>query len=99
MVTQEAVIEALQEVYDPEIPISVVDLGLIYGVEVDGDQVKIKMTMTMPGCPMHSFMTAEAKNKVEALEGVKEARVELVWDPPWTPARISPEIKKRLGFA
>ena len=99
MVTQEAVIEALKEVYDPEIPINVVDLGLIYGVDVISDKVHIRMTMTMPGCPLHSLMTSEAKRRVEALEGVTEAQVELVWDPPWTPARISSEMKNKLGFA
>lgn len=97
MVTEEAVMEALSQVYDPEIPISVVDLGLIYGVDIQGDRVHVKMTMTTPGCPLHAVMTSEAKIRVLALEGVSEAEVELVWDPPWTPERISDNLKREMG--
>ena len=98
MVTKEAVMEALGKVYDPEIPISVVGLGLIYDVRIDGGRVEVDMTMTMPGCPMHALMTREAKERVEALEGVEEAVVKLVWDPPWSPAKMSAEARKKLGF-
>lgn len=99
MVNKEKVIEALRVVYDPEIPINVVDLGLIYDVEIEGGKVTVEMTMTMPGCPMAGLMFAEAKRKVAQLEGVEEVEVKPVWDPPWTPARISAEARVRLGLA
>lgn len=89
IVSKDEVIEVLKTVYDPEIPINIVDLGLVYGVEVKGDQVHIKMTLTTEGCPMGEVIAWDVKQKVEAIEGIKEADVELVWDPPWTPDRIS----------
>ena len=98
MVTEDQVWSALKEVNDPEIPVNIVDLGLIYGVTVDGDKVHVKMTMTAPGCPMHSFMTRDAKQRVEKLEGVKEAEVELVWEPRWTPERLTEDGRKALGW-
>lgn len=97
MVTEETVMEALSQVYDPEIPINVVDLGLIYGVDIKGDKVHVKMTMTTPGCPLHGVMTSEAKMRVLALDGVNDAEVELVWEPAWTPDRISDRVKSELG--
>lgn len=96
IVTKKEVIEVLKTCYDPEIPINIVDLGLVYGIEVKGDQVHIKMTLTMPGCPMGELITENVKRKVEAIEGVKEAEIELVWDPPWTPDKISEEAMKRI---
>ena len=96
IVTKEEVIEVLKTCYDPEIPINIIDLGLVYGVEVEGDLVHIKMTLTMPGCPMGELIIENVKRKVEAIEGVKEAKIELVWDPPWTPERISEEAMKRI---
>jgi len=98
MVTEEQVWSALKEVYDPEIPVNVVDLGLIYGVKVDGEKVHVQMTMTARGCPMHTFMTRDAKQKLEKLEGVREAEVELVWDPPWTPEKLTEAGRKALGW-
>ena len=98
MVTKQDVMKVLKECYDPEIGISLVDLGLIYDVEVKGDKVHIKMTLTTPGCPMHMMMTEDVKEKVGKIKGVKEVNVELVWDPPWTPDRMSKEAKKMLGF-
>jgi len=99
LVTKEAVLAALEQVYDPEIPINVVDLGLVYDIDVQGDRVHVKMTMTTPGCPLHGLMTSEAKMRVQALEGVDEAEVELVWDPPWSPERMSAAAKQRLGWS
>jgi len=96
IVTKEEVIEVLKTCYDPEIPINIIDLGLVYGVEVKEDRVHIKMTLTMPGCPMGELIIENVKRKVEAIEGVKEAKIELVWDPPWTPDRISEEAMKRI---
>jgi len=98
VVTKQDVMKVLKECYDPEIGISLVDLGLIYDVEVKGDKVHIKMTLTTPGCPMHMMMTEDVKEKVGKIKGVKEVNVELVWDPPWTPDRMSKEAKKMLGF-
>jgi len=98
--TKEQVMEALGTVYDPEIPgISIVDLGLIYNVDVaEGGNVKVKMTVTAPGCPMGQFMAEMAKKAVEKLEGVSSAQVDVVFDPPWTPDLISDKAKKQLGF-
>ena len=98
MVTKQDVMKALKECLDPEIGINVVDLGFIYDVKVDENKVHIKMTLTTPGCPMHAFMVQDVREKVKALKGVKEVNVELVWDPPWTPDRMSDEVKKKLGF-
>lgn len=98
MVTEQDVLTALRECYDPEIPINVVDLGLIYGVEVQGEKVHVKMTMTFPGCPMHAFLSQEAQGRLLQIPGVKEAEVEIVWDPPWSPELITEEGKKQLGW-
>ena len=96
MVTEEDVMEVLRTCYDPEIMINIVDLGLVYGVDVEGEKVHVEMTLTTPGCPMYEFMAENVKQKVEAMEGVKEVVVELVWEPPWTPDRMSEETKKKL---
>ena len=96
IVTKEEVIKVLKTCYDPEIPINIIDLGLVYGIEVERDRVHIKMTLTMPVCPMGELIIENVKRKVEAIEGVKEAKIELVWDPPWTPERISEEAMKRI---
>ena len=98
MVTMEDIMKALKECYDPEIPVNVWDLGLIYDVAVDGDKVHVKMTLTAPGCPMHSFISREVKEKIQSVSGVKEATVEVVWDPPWSPDKMSPEAKAQLGM-
>ena len=98
MVTKEQVYEALQDCYDPEIPVNIVDLGLIYDVEIDGDKVAVKMTLTAPGCGMGTMIAADAKQKISALEGVVDATVDLVWDPPWNPSMIKDEAKQRLGI-
>ena len=98
MVTMEDIMKALKECYDPEIPVNVWDLGLIYDVAVDGDKVRVKMTLTAPGCPMHSFISREVKEKLQRVSGVKEATVEVVWDPPWSPDKMSQEAKAQLGM-
>ena len=97
MVTMEEIVKALKECYDPEIPVNVWDLGLIYDVNVDGDNVHVKMTLTAPGCPMHAFISQEVKEKLQSISGVKEATVEVVWDPPWSPDKMSPDAKAQLG--
>jgi FeS assembly SUF system protein len=98
MATKQDVMKVLKECYDPEIGISIVDLGLIYDVQINKDKVNIKMTLTSPGCPMHSFMINDVEENVKKIKGVKEVKVELVWNPPWTPDRMSKEAKKKLNF-
>ena len=93
----------LRTCYDPEIPINIVDLGLIYDVRIvavaqGGHVVTVKMTLTTPGCGMGAMIAAEARHKLSGLPGVKEANVEVVWDPPWSPEMISLEGKERLGM-
>lgn len=98
-VTEEAVAAALNEVYDPEIPfVNVVDLGLIYETRIDAGKVDIDMTLTAPGCPMAAMIANLIKEAVEGVEGVDEANVNIIWDPPWDPSRMTEEGKKRLGF-
>lgn len=97
--TEEQVLEKLKECYDPEIPhVNIVDLGLIYGVRIAGDRVQIDMTLTARGCPMSQPMAENAKRKVEELEGVTEATVNIVWDPQWTPDRVTEDGKRALGW-
>jgi len=99
LVTKEDVIKALKKVYDPEIPVNIVDLGLIYGIEIKDNSVNIKMTMTAPGCPLGFLLVDMVKEAVkEEIPSVKEINVKLVWDPPWTPERMSEEAKRLLGF-
>lgn len=97
MPTEEQVMGKLREVMDPELGINVVDLGLIYGVEVKGKDVSVRMTFTTPACPLLNFLVQNVEDKVKELE-VGEVRVELVWDPPWTPERMSPQAKEQLGM-
>ena len=99
MPTEQQVFQALRNCYDPEIPLNIVDLGLVYQVHIEGDQVAIKMTLTAPGCPLHATISRSVQQEVEKVEGVKQARVEVVWQPPWTPDRMSPEAKKKLGWS
>jgi len=94
----EEIVKALKECYDPEIPVNVWDLGLIYDVSVDGEKVHVKMTLTAPGCPMHTFISQDVKEKLQSISGVKEATVEVVWDPPWSPDKMSPQAKAQLGI-
>ncbi|MDE0344129.1 MAG: iron-sulfur cluster assembly protein [Deltaproteobacteria bacterium] len=98
MVTKEQVYEALQDCYDPEIPVSIVELGLVYDVEVADDTVEVKMTLTAPGCGMGGMIAANAESLIREIPGVKDASVDLVWDPPWDPSRISEEARQKLGI-
>lgn len=98
-ITKEAVIEALKNVYDPEITsVSIVDLGLIYDVQVNDGNVDVKMTLTAQGCGMGPMIADNATQAVYTVPGVKQANVELVWEPPWTPERITEDGKKALGW-
>lgn len=99
MTVQKAeVFEALKQVYDPEIPADIVNLGLVYEVLVDDDRVVVKMTTTAPGCPVGNYIVAQAKRTIERLEGVKEIDIELVYDPPWQESMITEEGRRMLGW-
>lgn len=99
MVTKEDIITVLKECYDPEIPINIWDLGLVYDISIAEDNVGIKMTLTAPGCMMGGMIAEEVKAKLKALNGVKDAKVDLVFDPPWTPDKMSEEAKAQMGIA
>jgi FeS assembly SUF system protein len=93
------VIDALQTCYDPEIPVNIYELGLVYGIDIsDSSDVRINMTLTAPNCPVAASLPLEVESKVAAIAGVRTARVELVWDPPWNPERMSEGAKLQLGF-
>jgi metal-sulfur cluster biosynthetic enzyme len=98
MVTNEQVYEVLRNCYDPEIPVNLVDLGLIYGVKVDDDKVNVVMTLTARGCPAHSFISEQVKQEVAKIAAVKSASVQVVWDPPWDISRLSEAARKQLGM-
>lgn len=97
-ITETSIYDALRECYDPEIPVNLVDLGLIYDVKIIDEWVGVKMTLTSPGCGMSGMISQNVRNKVLALPGVKEADVRIVWQPAWTPAMMSDEAKKKLGM-
>ena len=92
------VIQALREIYDPEIPVNIYDLGLIYGVDIADDHVVVTMTLTTPHCPVAESMPAEVEIRVGSVPGVGSAEVNLVWDPPWDPQKMSDEAKLELGM-
>ena len=95
----EAVIEALKDIYDPEIPVNIYDLGLIYDVEITAEHhALIKMTLTTPHCPVAESMPGEVELRVGAVPGIGDAEVELVWDPPWDPQKMTDEAKLELGM-
>lgn len=95
----ESVIDALREIYDPEIPVNIYDLGLIYGVDVSPDaDVMVTMTLTTPHCPVAESMPGEVELRVSSVPGVRDAEVNLVWDPPWDPAKMSDEARLELGM-
>jgi FeS assembly SUF system protein len=95
----ERVIDALRTVYDPEIPVNIFELGLIYKVDIDDDsRVNIEMTLTSPACPVAGTLPDEVRDKVEGVEGVSGASVEVVWDPPWHPGMMTEEAQLELGM-
>lgn len=98
-VTKETVLEALKRVYDPEIPVDIVNLGLVYEVAIDARRVRVKMTTTSPGCPVGDFIAAEVERALRKIEGVEGVGVDLVWDPPWSPELMSAEARKALGYS
>ena len=95
----EAVIDALKEIFDPEIPVNIYDLGLIYAVDVTSDgHVAVTMTLTTPHCPVAESMPGEVELRIGAVPGVRDAEVNIVWDPPWDPAKMSDEARLELGM-
>ena len=96
-VSQANVDEALRSVYDPEIPVNLMDLGLIYGVDIDDDRVRITMTLTAPGCGMGPVLVDDVKERVHKVPGVREVEVDLVFDPPWSRDMMSEEAQLELG--
>jgi len=98
-VTEEQVYAALKKCMDPEIPVNVVDLGLIYGVKVaDGKDVDIKMTMTTRGCPLHDTLVSDVKRYVGKVNGVGNINVDIVWDPPWSLEKMNQDVREKIGF-
>ena len=93
------IVEACRTVYDPEIPVNIYDLGLIYGVEVDDESdVTVTMTLTTPHCPVAETMPAEVELRAASVPGVRDAEVNLVWDPPWGPDKMTDEARLELGM-
>ena len=97
-IPESAILDALRQCYDPEIPVNLVDLGLIYDIKIIDDWVGVKMTLTSPGCGMSGMISQNVRTNVLKVPGVKDADVRIVWEPAWTPARMSPEAKKKLGM-
>lgn len=107
-ITEQDVLSALKSCYDPEIPVNIVDLGLIYSVnfaaaaaesaDVAKQDVTVDMTLTSPGCPEHVNISAQVKSRIEQLPGVGNCTVNVVWSPVWTPERLSPDARKQLGI-
>ncbi|MDP6666780.1 MAG: metal-sulfur cluster assembly factor [Dehalococcoidia bacterium] len=95
---QETVIEALKDVYDPEIPVNVVDLGLIYTVEVADGDVHVEMTLTAPGCGMGPYIAQQAEWRIAEIDDVEDVQVDIVFDPPWIPDMITDDGKRLLGI-
>ncbi|MDQ3888024.1 MAG: PqqD family peptide modification chaperone [Thermoproteota archaeon] len=98
-VTEEQVYAALKKCMDPEIPVNIVDLGLIYGVKVAGGKdVDIKMTMTTRGCPLHDTLVSDVKRYVGKVNGIGNINVDIVWDPPWSLEKMNQDVREKLGF-
>jgi metal-sulfur cluster biosynthetic enzyme len=106
---EQDILDALKDVYDPELPVNIVDLGLVYRVKVEPDpdvpgmlpkqKVSIDLTLTSPGCPSHKQIAEQIRNRLAGFQELSGSEVNLVWEPKWSPARISPEAQKKLGIA
>ncbi|MGH7903956.1 MAG: metal-sulfur cluster assembly factor [Candidatus Dormibacteraceae bacterium] len=98
-ITEDQVMETLRECFDPEIPVNIVDLGLIYGIDIHEDsQIDVRMTLTALGCPMAGEVMGDVRDHLLAIPGVKDAHVEIVYDPPWTPDRMTEDARWELGM-
>ncbi|MGD8999781.1 MAG: iron-sulfur cluster assembly protein [Granulosicoccaceae bacterium] len=99
MITQNQIMEALSQVVDPELGVNIVDLGLVYGVEVQDGEVRVAMTLTTPGCPLMGPLLNMAEAAIrQAVPAVTSVKIEVVWDPPWDPSRMSEAAKRQLGL-
>lgn len=98
-ISKEAVYEHLRECYDPEIPVNIVDLGLVYNLKIVGPAVEVTMTLTSIGCPVGPEVMAEVEERVREVEGVEQCTVALTFDPPWSPARMTEDARWELGMA
>lgn len=97
--SEQTVLELLSAIPDPELGIGIVDLGLIYGIDIKGQNVRVEMTMTTPACPLHAHLRQSIEDKIQTrLPGVGAVEVVLVWDPPWHPMLMSPDARRRLGW-
>jgi FeS assembly SUF system protein len=96
---KDRIVEVLKTVYDPEIPVDIYELGLVYDIEIDKDaKVRIVMTLTSPGCPVAVSLPLEVEHKAKAIEGIGDVNVDVVWDPPWTPDRMSEAARLELNM-
>tara|TARA_B100000700_G_scaffold331447_1_gene464260 strand:+ start:6643 stop:6957 length:315 start_codon:yes stop_codon:yes gene_type:complete len=98
LLNEEIIYEALKDVYDPEIPVNIVDLGLVYGVEIKDKDVKVNMTLTFAGCGMGPYIAQQAEWRIAEIEEVDDVEVDLIFEPPWNPDMISEDGKKELGI-
>ncbi|HSX18633.1 MAG TPA: metal-sulfur cluster assembly factor [Candidatus Saccharimonadales bacterium] len=98
LISQEQIIDKLRECLDPELGLNIVDLGLVYGVNVEGSSVNVLMTLTTPGCPLDSYFTKDITSRLKSLKGISDVSVELTFEPPWNPAKMSDESMDLLGF-
>ncbi|MCH2480518.1 MAG: iron-sulfur cluster assembly protein [Flavobacteriales bacterium] len=98
LLNEKQIYEALRDVYDPEIPVNIVDLGLVYGVDIEESDVKVKMTLTFAGCGMGPYIAQQAEWRIAEIDDVDDVEVDIVFEPPWNPEMISEEGKKELGI-
>ena len=98
LLNEKLIYEALRDVYDPEIPVNIVDLGLVYGVDIEESDVKVKMTLTFAGCGMGPYIAQQAEWRIAEIDDVDYVEVDIVFEPPWNPEMISEEGKKELGI-
>lgn len=98
MVSHEQIIEKLRGCLDPELGLNIIDLGLVYGVNIEGSRVNVTMTLTTPGCPLDSYFTKDITARLKSLKGISDVSVELTFEPPWEPNKMSEEGKDLLGF-
>ncbi len=97
-VSQDQIIEKLRQCLDPELGINIVDLGLVYAINIEGQRIHILMTLTTPGCPLDSYFVRDITAKIKSLKGVSDVTVEMTFDPLWSPTKMSSESKDLLGF-
>lgn len=98
MLNRETMYETLKNIYDPEVGINIVDMGLVYGVDVEANKVSVIMTLTSPGCPAGPQILSQIDSAIKGVEGVEDVDIQVVWSPPWTPDMLSEEARDQLGI-